>query len=463
MSQVLAADPDALDGAARRLRRQADVLGTSGAGVRSRQVVLSGSWWGAASVSWADAGGIAAGALRLGADRLQDIADATTAYAGAVRRGQEALRQLDRREDDARRDHATAERVRAAAPEPAKGPDLAAAELASALSELRTARAVVEDGVATAAVAFAASLRSAGSQLLHRYADLPPLEAALLGKDDVKAGKAWWCKPKNVFASIDRLKSLQGYSRSVRGVSPLAARALGQLDAALAAANGDRQAMGAVKAWMEYQQTVSAEQGSLLSRAAFGKPPPTTGRLGSLAPARTALGKAALPLSIALDIGVLVHPPHDGAYGAADRVNAGLNAGASAAAIALASGALVLNPVGVTIVGGVLVATAVYSVGSLVYDHRKAIASGLKNAAEFYVDANLAVVHAAKDAGVHLVHAGEDVAKAVGHVAAPVVAGAKDLAGDGVHAVTSTLSGAKDLVTSVPLPGPVKALGGLLG
>lgn len=100
------------------------------------------------------------------------------------------------------------------------------------------------------------------------------------------------------------------------------------------------------------------------------------GPLGAVRPAARALGA----VGAIADVHTLVDPAHDGWYGVADRVVAGAGLAAGGAQLLAAVGVIALTPVGATAVAVVGIGAGVYAIGSLVVDHRQAIADTAERA-----------------------------------------------------------------------------------
>jgi hypothetical protein len=98
---------------------------------------------------------------------------------------------------------------------------------------------------------------------------------------------------------------------------------------------------------------------------------------------------------------------------------AGANLAASGTLLAAGAGVLTLTPPGAVIAGGVLVGTAAYAVGDLVYEHREEIGHAVETAGGWVVDQ-------AESAGGWVMDEVSSAADAAGDVASTVADGLGD-------------------------------------
>jgi hypothetical protein len=198
------------------------------------------------------------------------------------------------------------------------------------------------------------------------------------------------------------------------------------------AALGETDSLAALNAWMRFRQTASAA-GQLMDEAqpvaAFGLP-------GS--GALSVVGKVGLPLAIAGDVATIIKPGDEqGVHAATTRAAAGANLVASGTLLAAGAGLVTLTPVGAAVVGGVLVGTAVYAVGDLVYEHRKEIGHAVEVAGGWVVDEVEAGVGTLVDVGETV----EDGLSTAAHAVSDTVSDAADTVEDGISNAAKTLTG----------------------
>ncbi|MDX6225127.1 MAG: hypothetical protein QOE64_1503 [Frankiales bacterium] len=380
-------------------------------------------WRGAAAEAFASVAGLVG--VRLGSVEQagEGAARALHRYASALEAAQLRMRDLQRQWRQVIQE-ADVERRRLAAGLP-PGPFEPWELLSRGQARLGNAADDVRRELEAAARAAAAEISRWASAGLVGAAGASP--AALARQAWREGWGAWSSLPAKLLQKLNGLRGgIAAYGRLslyAEWASGLASR-VSAAESALAAevgALGETESLSALNAWMRFQETTSAADKLLAEAqpvAAFGD---------AASPAMSAVSRVALPLAIAGDVVTIIKPGDEqGAHATTTRVMAGANLAASGTLLAAGAGVLTLTPPGAIIVGGVLVGTAVYAVGDLVYEHREEIGHALETAGGWVVDE-------VETAGREI----EDVASTV----ADGVGDAADAVGDGLSSAKDTVVG----------------------
>lgn len=385
-------------------------------------------WTGQAARAFAGLAHQVSGRVREVHDAAEGIATALRRYATALEVAQEGMRVLQRRWAAAVHDAELESRRLAGGAPP--GPLTPGEMLTQAQGRIERDAAELRRELAHAARAAIAEIEAWAA------AGIPGgggMSAGELAKRTWDQGWSMWSslpakllqKANGLRGALNAFGRLNLYAEWAGGL----AQRVGTAERGLASeleAIGDTDSVAALNAWMRFRETASAAD-QMLSDA---QPVAAFGNAGS--PALSVIGKVGLPLAMAGDVATIIKPgDEEGAHATATRVMAGANLAASGTLLAAGAGVLTLTPPGAIIVGGVLVGTAAYAVGDLVYEHRKEIG------------------HALESAGGWVVDEVDSAADELGDVADTVADGLSDAAGavgDAADAVGDGLSDAKDTV-----------------
>jgi uncharacterized protein YukE len=409
-------DPAALRRAAARLAAAAAESAGLGAKVGSLLGRAVAHWRGVAARAFGSAAEPVAARLRSAEAALDGAARALQRYATALETAQTAMRDLQRRWAAVVHEADVAQR-RVAAGLPA-GPLEAWEILARGRSRLGAEADDVRQALEQAARTAAAELAQWASAGLPGGLSASPGE---LARQAWREGwDVWSSLPAKLLQKANGLRGAIGafgrlnlYADWASGLGSRVGAAEAALEADIAAL-GETESLSALNAWMRFRQTASAAD-QLLAEAqpvvAFGD---------ASSPVLSTVGKVALPLAIAGDVATIIKPGEEkGAHATATRVMAGANLAASGTLLAAGAGVLTLTPPGAVIAGGVLVGTAAYAVGDLVYEHREEIGHAVETAGGWVVDQ-------AESAGGWVMDEVSSAADAAGDVASTVADGLGD-------------------------------------
>jgi uncharacterized protein YukE len=383
------ADPHGLRDAARRLTEVGRDLDAGGQRIASTGTATLGSWQGSASLLMAARARELRRVTQQKEQVLRSVAQATERYADEVEQAKAEVRRLNELWEEAVRRAQQQAAAAAAARESAERQARAAAEKAAAAGERAQQQAVrhYDDG--------SAALAETQAQLEQRYRRLNEdleqdgysLERVLVSRDPITFLPAWMAG--GVYSGQAAFKTVTSGMKAAK----LARYSILLRQASQFYDLGNVKVAKAIKSSAEFKA---------LSDALYGKTS-TTRFVGG---AMTKAGKVFLPLTLvsgALDI--RTGGGYDGWRDPATRVAGAVGvAGAGALLISASPILFTLGPVGVAVAGAAVLAYGAYSIGSFVYDNRKAIAAfgnkvrdGVVRGVEMQVEAAKATVGAAKD------------------------------------------------------------------
>lgn len=376
-------DPAALRAAARRLA----AVGREAAGLRTRLQQATqhalGHWRGLASASFSFLTGQVG--FRLGGVEppLADAGAALLRWAAALEAAQAAMRDLQRRWRQAVQEADLEQRRLAAGL--AAGPLSPAEILGAAQSRLGVERDQVRRSLEAAARAAAAAIAASAGEGMSNGLAASATDLARRAWQD--GWGIWGSTPAKLLQKLNGLRGAAVSYGRLRLYAQWSTGLWARVHAAEATLHGelagivDTESLPALNAWMRFRQTTSAADRLLADAqpvAAFGD---------ASSPVAGVIGKVGLPLAMAGDVATIVKPGKEqGAHATTTRVMAGANFAASGTLLAAGAGVVTLTPVGAVVVGGVLVGTAAYAVGDLVYENREAIGHGLQVAAGWTED-----------------------------------------------------------------------------
>jgi len=363
------ADPYGLRDAARRVTEVGRDLDAGGQRIASTGTATLGSWQGSASLLMAARARELRRVTQQKEQALTVVAQATERYADEVEQAKDEVRRLNELWDEAVR----------------RGQQQAAA----AAGERARQHAVqsYDDG--------SAALAETQAQLEQRYRRLNEgleqdgfsLARALSSRDPITFLPGWIAG--GVYTGQAAFKGVTSGMKAAKlaRYSILLRQASQYFDV------GNVRVARAVKASAEFRA---------LSEALYGKTS-TTRFIGG---ARTVAGKAFLPLTVVSGlVDIRTGGGHEGWRDPATRVAGAVGvAGAGALLVSASPLLFTLGPVGVAVAAAAVLAYGAWSIGSFVYDNRKAIAAfggkvrdGVVGAVELQVEAARATVNTAKD------------------------------------------------------------------